>query len=209
MSPVAGDLGVELEVEAAAVTAALHPPHVYVPWVTVNGVAIGQGYQFLLTFVCAAYTGDRCDPRLCSATTSVPARWLSIQAFCSVGWHRALVAAVGQRCASYALISLYKQKASLQWADTLPHCTQTASLLTAAASVRRPAAVESTCAELPVCAAAEAAPHAQHCGVTYIISVVFWCMQCSRICRPGIFAIMDCSSQRQRAKGIGTAITYY
>ena len=55
----AGNLGVELEVEAAAATAALDPPHIYVPWVTVNDVAIGQGYQFLLTFVCAAYTGNR------------------------------------------------------------------------------------------------------------------------------------------------------
>ena len=52
-------MGVELEVQAAAATAALDPPHVYVPWVTVNGIAIGEGYQFLLTFVCAAYTGDR------------------------------------------------------------------------------------------------------------------------------------------------------
>ncbi len=61
----AGDLGVELEVEAATATAVLDPPHVYVPWVTVNDVAIGQGYQFLLTFVCAAYTGNRCDTRPC------------------------------------------------------------------------------------------------------------------------------------------------
>ena len=50
--------------EAAAATEALDPPHIYVPWVTVNGIAVGQGYQFLLTFVCAAYTGDRCDPGL-------------------------------------------------------------------------------------------------------------------------------------------------
>ena len=52
-------MGFELEVEAAAATAALDPPHVYVPWVTVNGIAIGEGYQYLLTFVCAAYAGDR------------------------------------------------------------------------------------------------------------------------------------------------------
>lgn len=61
----AGDMGVDLEVAAAAATAALDPPHIYVPWVTVNGIAVGQGYQFLLTFVCAAYNGDRSDAEPC------------------------------------------------------------------------------------------------------------------------------------------------
>ena len=61
--------------EAAAATAALNPPHIYVPWVTVNGIALGDGYQFLRTFVCAAYTGERCGalPSGPSPMTDAPA----------------------------------------------------------------------------------------------------------------------------------------
>lgn len=54
-----GELGSELEVEAASQTRALRPPHTYVPWVTVNGVPLGSAYPNLLTIVCAAFTGER------------------------------------------------------------------------------------------------------------------------------------------------------
>lgn len=50
-----------LDVEAEAATAALHPAHTYVPWVTVNGIPLGAAYVYLKTIVCAAYTGERCD----------------------------------------------------------------------------------------------------------------------------------------------------
>lgn len=56
-----GPLGDMLDVEAEAATAALHPAHTYVPWVTVNGIPLGAAYVYLKTIVCAAYTGERPD----------------------------------------------------------------------------------------------------------------------------------------------------
>ena len=47
-------------VAAAEETARLDPPHTYVPWVVVNGVAIGSAHEFLRHFVCVALgSGDR------------------------------------------------------------------------------------------------------------------------------------------------------
>lgn len=51
----------ELQKQAADETANLSPPHSYVPWITVNGVALGGAYEELQIFICAAYLGDRYD----------------------------------------------------------------------------------------------------------------------------------------------------
>ena len=46
-------------------TAELDPPHTYVPWVVVDGVAIGDAYSYLRSFVCVALgSGDK--PRACT-----------------------------------------------------------------------------------------------------------------------------------------------
>ncbi len=61
----AGDLGAELVHVAANETASLHPAHTYVPWVVVEGVAIGSAHPFLRQFVCVALPpSDR--PESCS-----------------------------------------------------------------------------------------------------------------------------------------------
>ena len=49
----------ELQQKAAEETASLRPAHTYVPWVTVNGIALGGAFEQLQTFICAAYLGDR------------------------------------------------------------------------------------------------------------------------------------------------------
>lgn len=49
----------ELQKWAGEETASLRPPHEYVPWVTVNGIALGGAFEELQTFICAAYLGDR------------------------------------------------------------------------------------------------------------------------------------------------------
>ena len=50
----AGELGAELVHIAANETASLHPAHTYVPWVVVEGVALGSAHPFLRQFVCVA-----------------------------------------------------------------------------------------------------------------------------------------------------------
>lgn len=58
----AGNLGAELVHAAADETASLQPAHTYVPWVVVDGVAIGSASPFLRHFVCVALRpGDRPD----------------------------------------------------------------------------------------------------------------------------------------------------
>lgn len=57
--PGTGDLGDRLQQLAANETAGLKPAHTYVPWVTVNGIALGGAFEQLQTFICTAYTGDR------------------------------------------------------------------------------------------------------------------------------------------------------
>lgn len=56
-----GEEGAALERAAEAETAALVPPHRYVPWVTVNGVPLGTMDEKLALFVCVAYAGARPD----------------------------------------------------------------------------------------------------------------------------------------------------
>ncbi|KAA6423972.1 MAG: hypothetical protein FRX49_05931, partial [Trebouxia sp. A1-2] len=51
-------MAVELQKKAAEETASLKPAHTYVPWVTVNGIAIGGAFEQLQTFICASYLGE-------------------------------------------------------------------------------------------------------------------------------------------------------
>ena len=56
-----GDLGDKLEQEAHKATDALKPAHLYVPWVVVNGIPIGEQADYVGSYVCAAYNGTRPD----------------------------------------------------------------------------------------------------------------------------------------------------
>ncbi len=60
-----GQMAVELQKKAAEETASLKPAHTYVPWVTVNGIAIGGAFEQLQTFICASYLGERYFQPLC------------------------------------------------------------------------------------------------------------------------------------------------
>ncbi len=57
-----GPHGDELIIAAAKRTAALEPPHQYVPWVVVNGIPLGDAAAELAAIVCAAYDGRRWVP---------------------------------------------------------------------------------------------------------------------------------------------------
>ncbi|XP_071851125.1 gamma-interferon-inducible lysosomal thiol reductase-like isoform X2 [Apostichopus japonicus] len=65
-----GDLGNQLEHEMALQTAALVPPHKYVPWVTVNGDHTEdmekKAEADLLSLVCSTYQGTQ--PKECQPT---------------------------------------------------------------------------------------------------------------------------------------------
>ncbi|KAM0995903.1 gamma-interferon-responsive lysosomal thiol protein isoform X1 [Malus sylvestris] len=50
-------LGKELELQYAAETSALQPPHQYVPWVVVDGQPLYEDYENFLSYVCNAYNG--------------------------------------------------------------------------------------------------------------------------------------------------------
>ncbi|XP_004294783.1 PREDICTED: gamma-interferon-inducible lysosomal thiol reductase isoform X1 [Fragaria vesca subsp. vesca] len=49
--------GKELELQYAAETDALQPPHQYVPWVVVDGQPLYEDYENFLSYVCNAYNG--------------------------------------------------------------------------------------------------------------------------------------------------------
>ena len=69
-----GALGTQLVLANAARTAALVPPHNWVPWVTVNGKPIGETpNDNLLSEICAAYVaaGGSAVPAACSAPRPV------------------------------------------------------------------------------------------------------------------------------------------
>ncbi|KAF8394872.1 hypothetical protein HHK36_018809 [Tetracentron sinense] len=55
-----------LELEYAAETNALQPPHTYVPWVVVDGQPLYGDYKNFVTFVCKAYKGTAV-PKACRA----------------------------------------------------------------------------------------------------------------------------------------------
>jgi len=54
-----GELGQELQLQYAAKTDALQPPHTEVPWITVNGVALLGDVDKLQQYICAAWQGHR------------------------------------------------------------------------------------------------------------------------------------------------------
>lgn len=66
---IVGELGSSLVKSAAKETAHLDPPHTYVPWVVVDGIAIGDAYPYLRSFICVALgSGDK--PRACGVPGS-------------------------------------------------------------------------------------------------------------------------------------------
>ena len=60
-----GRQGDALERAAAEETAALRPPHRWVPWVVVDGIPLGEDLDSLWRYICVAYAGQR--PAACYA----------------------------------------------------------------------------------------------------------------------------------------------
>ncbi|XVF05793.1 hypothetical protein REPUB_Repub05bG0203200 [Reevesia pubescens] len=58
-------LGQKLDLQYAAETNALEPPHTYVPWVVVNGQPLYEDYENYISYVCKAYKGATL-PKACS-----------------------------------------------------------------------------------------------------------------------------------------------
>ncbi|XP_010521972.1 PREDICTED: gamma-interferon-inducible lysosomal thiol reductase-like [Tarenaya hassleriana] len=50
--------GIELELQYAAETNALQPPHKYVPWVVVDGQPLYEDYENFIGYICNAYKGN-------------------------------------------------------------------------------------------------------------------------------------------------------
>ncbi|KAK8683657.1 hypothetical protein V6N13_039710 [Hibiscus sabdariffa] len=61
-------LGKKLDLQYAAETNALEPPHTYVPWVVVDGQPLYEDYENYLSYVCKAYKGAAV-PKACSGVT--------------------------------------------------------------------------------------------------------------------------------------------
>lgn len=61
-----GSEGDELELEAAKDTGALDPKHTFVPWVVVNGIALGAAFEDLGRFICVATPPGLGRPPACS-----------------------------------------------------------------------------------------------------------------------------------------------
>ncbi|XP_042456347.1 gamma-interferon-responsive lysosomal thiol protein-like [Zingiber officinale] len=66
------DYGKKLELEYAAKTDALEPPHTYVPWVVVNGQPLYEEYEDVEAYICQAYTGE--TPNACTETSLITNR---------------------------------------------------------------------------------------------------------------------------------------
>ncbi|XP_057514023.1 gamma-interferon-responsive lysosomal thiol protein [Actinidia eriantha] len=65
--------GNELELQYAAQTNALQPPHEYVPWVVVDGQPLYEDYENFISYICKAYKGTAV-PNACSdlALNTIP-----------------------------------------------------------------------------------------------------------------------------------------
>ncbi|CAH2038702.1 unnamed protein product, partial [Thlaspi arvense] len=61
--------GNELELQYAAETSALEPPHKYVPWVVVDGQPLYEDYENFISYICNAYKGNKV-PGACAKYSS-------------------------------------------------------------------------------------------------------------------------------------------
>jgi len=61
-----GSQGDELELKAAKETGALDPKHTFVPWVVVNGIALGGAFEDLERYICVATPPGLGRPPACS-----------------------------------------------------------------------------------------------------------------------------------------------
>ncbi|KAJ0978362.1 hypothetical protein J5N97_013836 [Dioscorea zingiberensis] len=68
--------GKKLELQYAAKTDALQPPHKYVPWVVVDGQPLYEDYENFESYVCQAYTGDL--PKACEVQPlTIHPKWIA------------------------------------------------------------------------------------------------------------------------------------
>ncbi|CAJ1960463.1 unnamed protein product [Sphenostylis stenocarpa] len=65
-----GEQGKQLELQYAAETNALQPPHKYVPWVVVDGEPLYEDYENFLSYICKAYKGTH-TPRSCTQASYI------------------------------------------------------------------------------------------------------------------------------------------
>ncbi|XP_019178638.1 PREDICTED: gamma-interferon-inducible lysosomal thiol reductase-like [Ipomoea nil] len=63
--------GKELELQYAAVTNALEPPHTYVPWVVVDGQPLYEDYMNFISYICKAYKGSTKIPACSELSATV------------------------------------------------------------------------------------------------------------------------------------------
>ncbi|CAN1266561.1 Gamma-interferon-responsive lysosomal thiol protein [Linum perenne] len=62
--------GKQLELNYAAETSALTPPHQYVPWVVVDGQPLYEDYENFISYICKAYKGTA-NPKACSKASVI------------------------------------------------------------------------------------------------------------------------------------------
>ncbi|KFK43005.1 hypothetical protein AALP_AA1G067000 [Arabis alpina] len=61
--------GNKLQLQYAAETNALQPPHKYVPWVVVDGQPLYEDYEEFISYICKAYKGNK-TPSVCAKYSS-------------------------------------------------------------------------------------------------------------------------------------------
>ncbi|KAJ4895397.1 Thioredoxin superfamily protein [Raphanus sativus] len=61
--------GDKLELQYAAETSQLQPPHQYVPWVVVDGQPLYEDYENFISYICKAYKGNK-KPAACAKYSS-------------------------------------------------------------------------------------------------------------------------------------------
>ncbi|KAG6523389.1 hypothetical protein ZIOFF_013246 [Zingiber officinale] len=67
--------GIKLELQYKAKTEALQPPHLYVPWVVVNGKPLYEDYENFEHYICKAYGGA--PPRACEGLLTISKNTIS------------------------------------------------------------------------------------------------------------------------------------